>query len=614
MAERCWRCGAEIRPDDAFCGSCGADLHVPAPDLDLTLDGTTTATTGPVVASSAGSPRWVLAVGLVLVTGVVAFFALTNRDDESADDDPAPAIGDTTQDDGPEDGGADELDIGTIEPDPATTIPPIDLAGPIEWDITREAPGIPIAVIEIGDSTFVYDVVQHGIPTSEQRTGEITVAEREFSGGPWVERGPMLPAGSWVGAIVPSADGAIAAGTDADGRPTVWRTSDGTTWLAEELPGVSLGDVTLRPVALIEHEGVVLVVGREPFPVPLALERAARRVADDPSVSVSWSAATNTVLLNGAFGLVVDEFSLTELGIDEDSSPSATDPGPIWVFEDGAWSSHIIEGEVTGLAAVPDWPAIYVTYVAETGFDLASWVDGGWRVERTDIGPDAVATGPGGFITVGTDARAFTITPLGDGWTGDPIEAPDLGGIGRTFTTDATGVLFGMIEEADDIIEVDRGDGLVILRDGYQLTSLEGAVLELSRDGDVVGLFGQMRESMPHRVDRVDDGYVLSFLDRTDETDLVTFTLAELQELFFASLPPYAYDDGRLTTLYSTDFDRWYGGIVPGTGVPTNGSVWSTTTADRVWLAVTVRGDIRGDWDEQLIGTYTLLEAPIPGR
>ncbi|MEM8705053.1 MAG: zinc ribbon domain-containing protein [Actinomycetota bacterium] len=612
MADRCWRCGAEARPDDAFCGSCGADLHGPAPGLDLALDGMTT-TTGPVEASSSGSPRWVLAVGLVLVSGVAAFFALTNSDDEAADDDPAPAIDEATQDNAPESGVSGELDTVTIEPDPATTIPPVDLAGPVEWDITRGAPGTPIAVIEIGGSTFVYDVMLLSADGVEQRTGAVTVAERDLGGGPWIERGPMLPDGSWVGSIVPSADGAIAAGTDPDGRPTVWRTADGTTWIADELPGTALDDVPLRPVSLIEHEGVILVVGRQPSPVTLALEAAARRMGDDPALVLSWWATSGTVRVNGAFGVAVDEFTLADLGIDDGSNPSAPDPGPIWVFEDGVWSSHVLGGVVTGLAAVPGWPAIYVTHAGDTGFDLVSRVDGGWRTEIVD-GPEAVVTGPRGFVTIGLHEGTLTVTPLGDGWTGEPVEVPDLGGDVRAATTDANGVIFAMVEESEDVIEFYRGGDLVILRDGYELTALDEAVLELSRDGEVVGLLGQMRESIPHRVDRVDNGYALTFLDAIDETDLVTFSFAELQELFFASLPPSHLEDGRLTTLYSTDLNRWFGGIVPGMDVPANSSVWATTTSDSVWVAVTVRGDIRGAWDEQLTGTYTLLEAPIPGR
>ena len=601
MADRCWRCAGEVDPTDRFCPTCGAAVREDALDTGRppVADDTPPATAE--VAQSRSSP-WVLAVGVALVAAVVGFFALTSPND---DDPPSadPSGLDRT----------DDLVESRAGTDAETTddLSGIELTAPLEWVVDpAEIEGAPVAMIDHDGSLFVY---RSSTPFRWfGEVGSVEISERRPD-GTWVEHGSLTDDDAEVTRIVASTDGMIAVGLDGDERPTVWRSSDGVAWQSETLPSVSLGDVRLAPSNVIEHDGVVLVAGRRTQPWTIIGQEIRDRYRDvAPDLAPTWSSTDDEVIVvRGPLGIVLDEIPLSELGLDADDMRGApeSEPAPVWIFDDGAWTSDILGGAVASLAAVPGEPGILAMVDTGGAVDALRLEDGGWSELAGSEQSWNLSAAPGGtgylslderHILVRDDeldvVRRISLTASGESAVSNWAAEPD--GVAAVISTWAA-----TIEQTPR--------QLVLLRDGYRLEIVDNLLQLSDETGVVVQSNVHSSEGLSgHRYDLTAGSF--TFVDPATGDDLVTFALGELRELDEGRYPPVGPGPQQLTVLFSADLDRWFGGPLD-LEVDGRALVVVDVGADVVRMAIVEGDDLRRPTGGAPAISFTLVEATIPG-
>ncbi|MEM8705409.1 MAG: hypothetical protein AAGE98_03060 [Actinomycetota bacterium] len=611
MADRCWRCATELDPADTYCRSCGVRVRAESPDLDVITE--VAEPPAPPVEAAAESRRGILTVGALFVVVVVGFFWLTapDEDDEPTADPFADradfeATDDVVANDGVRTASTPRLSFG-------------DLAGPIEWETTRaEADGIPLAMFEIDGALFTFDLQLGSSAYWQDFGGEVTVAERT-SGGLWLEHGRLGEPGAQISAVAPTADGAIATGLDAGGAPIVWRSSDGVEWTPEPLPATSLGGVAPhRPRSLIERDGVVIVAGAAPQAWQLVGEALSADHADLLELAGgNWQWNGDTITIQGPFGFALHETSADELGVDveQPGSVGSRQPAPVWVFDDGAWTSNVLGGEVTSFSVRDGDSSIYVTTTSNTGIDINIYRDGQWGASNGSAIGWQLHHGAGSFLSLGE--RVLNV--LDDRFQVD-TEVPVPGGSSahvNGLSAGPSGAALTLMAWGSTAEEARPTSGLLLIDGDHQLAVSDDAIwLELTRAGQVVE---RMTVGGPdaddYRFESSGDEPRIVLLSSDDGSDVASFTIDELRTLERSGQPfepPLATP--ALGALYSPDpATTWYGGQLDDViDVSPGFNTQLQLLDDHIVLAVIAASDPFGFAPPEF--TFTLLEAPIPGQ
>lgn len=608
MADRCWRCGVEVGPQHAFCPSCGARVKAETPDLDLFTDVADEPPAPPVEANDPDDRRRMIVAGVSFVVALVGFFWITRPADEPSAD--------------PFDERSDfDVTDGVIGSDPvitseATPMTFGDLAGPLEWEVTqRDGQGIPLAMIEIDGSLFTYTLDLSNTFAWQGFVGDLAIAQRTPE-GTWLDHGSLGGPGSNVTAVASASDGAVAAGLDADGAPTVWRSNDGISWVAEPLPSTSLGsDVSYRPTAIVEHDGVVLVAGQATETWQLIAAGLQDRFGDVLSViNTGWSQDENGIAVQGPFQLDLAQVPIEDFGLEPDdfTADGNRRPAPVWIFDDAAWTSTVLGGEVTSFTTRNGDGSIYLTTATNTGVDVAVYREGQWGGVDTQAIDWQLHHGAAEFSSMG-DRRVLNILDGRLQLAAEVVLPADAGYV-SAISAGARGTAVSVIDW--DTVESEMTmptEQLVLLRDGFRLTTADDGVrLELSAEDLPVLQIEPWNSELGVTHDVVlDDGEPrVVFLSPDDGAALVHFTIGELRELEIATEPRYdTAGPTSIAVLFAEDpTSQWFGGLVDdGFDTPAGATTQLQLLDDRIVLAVI---DVApGDASFR----YTLLEAPIPG-
>ena len=496
----CWRCGSTTPGGAKFCPECGAELRSDVADLDVF----TPAPSGPdhhVEATDSTPSRWLLLVGLAILGGLVAFFAVIGGDDEpSADPFEDRADFDAVDE---ADGGDDEPDdepetATTTETDEPTTTSDGEIVARLDWETTLTGgTGFPNATIEIGDDTFLYTVDG---PAAWSFGGQVRAYQR-VPGESWTDLGVIIDPDARVVSVWPAPDGALAVGLDATDAPTLWRSTDGTTWTAEALPPVTdPGFEGAVPRVAAEADGTIVVVGSMPDPWALVSNALQERY---PSAGHTMHAdfgyeGETFITLRGPFGIHIGEVEPAELGL----VPDALDrfygdfqPAPVWSNTGAGWTYEIEADPLYGVFAVGD------RIFGASGYEgpmLTEFADGEWRQRRYFENVWQIQPWGDGFVGANYsqgvtvfDAEARKT----DEWAtpGSSVNS-HISAIGAA----AAGVVVAEStwNSTDEPVEPER---FLVLRDGYTLEASSGE-LELLRDGESIlrsSLFWQGQIATP---------------------------------------------------------------------------------------------------------------------
>lgn len=601
----CWRCGSETPTGAKFCPECGAELRAVA---DLDVFGEPQPAGGHIEPTDTNAPRWLLVGALALIGGLVAFFALVGDDDwPSADpfEDRADfeAIDDPIGDVDSEDRETEEPELETTDEEP----PPAEIAGPLDWDVALTGGvGFPALTIDIGESTFVYSIDGNTAWT----TGGELHTYRRAPGGEWTDVGTMLDAGARVTAVWPTPAGAVAVGSDADARPTLWRTTDGTTWNADVLPPVGdLGFDGAIPRIAATNDDITVVVGSPPDPWALLHDEVRKRF-DDVNVGLEISGGPDmptTVTVRGPFGIVVDELELTELGIDpelfDDSNNANLVDVPTWENTGDGWGTSSSDGRLHDVMMASD--RVLGVWANELGPEVRPLAEDGWGEPIRFA--NVWQINPWGDRFVGANRMSGVAVFDGDGELIERYDVPGAAAMGNivSVTADDTGmVVLESIWEPTE--EPESRIRTVVLRDGYTLEAADGE-LEL-RTGDEIILRSSlfwMGGNDRHTVDLAAPEPQITFLSEDGEP-LVAFTIAELADLERQTHSVFDSRE-RLRVLFSDDGSTWYGGEV-GTE---DSFGWMEThlTGSRI-IATQLQGDAWNPGQNRF--EFTILEAPLP--
>ena len=601
----CWRRGTEAPSDANFCANCGAEVKAQARDLPVFAEPTTVGGEHVEAADPAPS-RWLLLVALVLLGGLVGFFAIIGGDDEPSAD-PFDERSDFDAVDGPdsdEDDATepdDEAVTETVELDEATIR---EIVAPLEWETTFvEGVGHPMAVLTIDGSDFVYSV-----DSSRVFSGRGTArAYRRTSDGTWEALGVVIDPDAEIGGIWEGADGALATGLDAAGNPTLWRTTDGVTWAAETLPVIDDEFGGAIPRIATEAGGVTMVLGAPRDPWTIVQDRLRELYPDDwQGLYTDFGGeSSTTITVRGPFGIVVDEYEMTEFGIDPESFTAYRweRPTPTWYTTGDGWAIDTLPTPLHNVFANGD----RLFGLSDDGlgpqlrvFDQGEWGEpvgfrGVWHVEPWS--DRFVGTNQSQGISIFDDA-------------GELIERVDLPGssanghVSATTTSDAGLVVAESIWDPNETS--DRPERIVVLRDGYTL-EVDGD-LTISRGDEIVlrsSLFWQ-GDASRYRVEGDADELSITFLSE-DGDPMVAFTIAELMELERASYGYYSSND-RMRVVFTADLESWYGGDLA------NDDYWFISprlTDDRIIATQLEVPD--SPWAAEAEGQrFIIIAAPLP--
>lgn len=549
----CWRCRTEAPSDANFCANCGAEIKAQARDLPVFAAPTTVG--GEHVEAAEPAPsRWLLLVAVLLLGGLIGFFAVIGGDDEpSADpvdgpDDERGEQGDTTEPEG-------DADTETVEPDEATIG---EIVAPLEWETTfAEGVGFPMAALTVDDSDFVYSV-DSTLWWSGRGTAQ---AYRRTSEGTWEALGVVIDPDAQVGGIWEGPNGALATGLDAAGNPTLWRTTDGVTWAAESLPVIDDEFGGAIPRIAAEAGGVTMVVGA-PHDPWMAVQEMLRELYPDDWQGLSAEFNSSVITVRGPFGIVVGEHEITDSGFDPERFDAHwwERPLPTWYTSEDGWTidtvttppRHVFTSgdRLFGLSDSGLGPQLRV-------FDQGEWGEpvgfrGVWHVE------------PWGDQFVGTN-QAQGISIFDD--AGELIERVDLPGSSANghvsvATTSDAGLVVAENNWASNETS-GRSQRVVALRDGYTLeVDSDLAYLTIRRDNEVVFQSSNLPGANTSRyaIDDADSELSVTFLSKEGDP-MVAFTIGELIELEQISYGSSSTND-RMRVMFTADLESWYVGDV----------------------------------------------------
>ncbi|MEM8705405.1 MAG: zinc ribbon domain-containing protein [Actinomycetota bacterium] len=566
MTERCWRCGAEFDIDAAFCGRCGARVSTAGSDFEPLTEVAATAS-GPINAAPSGGSPLLLAVGIAATAAVVAFFALT------ASDDPAAAPDELVERDQGDDvvPAEDQTEIDDADTTTSTTVPtdePEALRS-LSWSIARDGvDGFPFAVAEVGGSVFVF--VAEVPPMWPGDTGGARAFEYTRTGR-WFDHGIVIDADADVTTVVNGDDGLLATGLNGNGDPTVWRSLDGIVWTEETLPANVATRSPTRPTHLVERDGVVVVASTTIDPWTQVQLAANERLGDGivDLRGVDWSPGADEVEVRGPFGLRLATLALADLDLDLDaevlaeawSGPPTT---PLWVFEDGSWTSNMIRGDAATLTATERGEIHLVTASDEISVHRGG---NAWEARPNDTGAFRlqawgdrfVGETAGGRISVFDDQLepvVDTMPPGGATQTDTTIDQVTVGPLGIV----ASLVEWGAPSSLDESDE--PSPTVLVLRDGYRLEADPLHLLRLSRDDEEVVRIDAWADDGGYRVDLTGTEPLVVFVDPATGDDLVAFTLDELRALERETTPEPDLDLPTTSIFFSADGDAWLGGEI----------------------------------------------------
>ena len=555
-----------------------------------------------VESADAAPSRWLLLVALVLLGGLVGFFAVIGDDPPS---DPIDEQADADADEGSDAEGGGVEEAAETEPVEMAESADPEIVGPLEWEVTLTAgQGFPTATMELGDSVFVYSI-DSTVPWSQ--AGQLR-AYRQTPDRTWQDLGAVIGPEVEVRGVWPGENGALATGLDATGTPTLWRTSDGTTWAPESLPPIGDGPV---PHLAAEAGGVTLITGWPEDPWELLQDVLQELYPDSwQDLQTDFGYEGSEVLtVRGPFGILIDEYDLVDVGLDPDTFDSfrwEQTSTPLWQNTGDGWTTTTLpegmftisakDGRIFGLSD-------YGIGLDVAVFDGDEWsestqFDTVWQIEPW--GDDFIGTnGPDGLTRFDENGQLI-----------ERIDVPGSSPNGHISAISATDDGLAIAENVwDSTNEPDEPDRIVVLRDGYTLETVQGE-LRLSRADETIlrsSLFWR-GDTSRYSIDRDADDLPVTFLSEDGEP-LVTFTMAELTELERATYGPFP-SSGRDRVLFTSDTTSWHGGdfdIESGDGI-------LHLHASQGHLIVS-RLDTRGLNPWGLTGEavqFMIVEAPLP--
>ncbi|MEM9203832.1 MAG: zinc ribbon domain-containing protein [Actinomycetota bacterium] len=589
----CWRCGTQVPFDANYCPSCGVSVRAEM-ELDVFTDRSVTG--DHVEAAAPRSSRWVAIGAVVLLGGLGAFFAFLSDDDGEPSADPFEerANFDATDDDPQPEPTAPDVGEETELP-PARVNSTLD--GDLGWTTTFEGPGFPLAVVPLGPSTFVYTSTN---VLAWQRGGTASAYERTRDGN-WIDHGLVID-GATVTSIAPSDDGAIAVGTNEAGHPTVWRSSDGLTWAAEQLP---ISDDTTRnadPLVVVASGNTTIVWGAEPNAWTELQNAISARYPDlGVPVGLETYEGQGSVEVVGPFGLTVVDLGFAELGLAADDLWSSTGgPSVSWTNTGDGWIVEPLSAGATSLINAEG--TILQTVAGSLGPEVSTFDDSEWSEPISFPDPWSLSHWGDRYVT--TDQSGVLSVFGADFAMEERLQIPDhrFGhDVSATIGTDAGLVVFTTNWDADDASDDER---VILLRDGYTVEARTGE-LQIRQGDDILVREFRGGSNDNYRVDIDATPPTVTFLDSVG-APLVTFTLSELAELEAVSPDPGGAPTTNHRLLFTRDGEGWHGGDFADT------DVWLTeaTLVDDQLLGVMFDAS---SWFLQSTDIeFRVIEAPVP--
>jgi hypothetical protein len=546
------------------------DLGTGAIEIDPLGVGSTEATSGQTI--EARSPSR-LGVGLGLAVLVVVVGVIVGG--LGGGNEPTIAPDPTAKPTAPRVGG-----VASPPPTQVSGTAAAVLLGPeLVWEPAgRLGEGLPVGFAELDGAVFVF---AESASESVWWLGEGLVGWRSTDLVDWEPLGVLIDRPARVFDVAADAEGLIAVGLGAGGKPTVWRSdSDGAVWVAEALavPDAAAGKVVIpREVEAVGGRVVVAgSTGADPRDRGAEMADAilsGTGLTEEELSSWSFSASPLTILVNGPFGIRLIEATPEDLGLAADAladliAPSADQPiGVVWVAGTaGAWSTSTLADlgsnlDLVATEAGPMWISGYGAgrdrlWASNDGMDWqlqpTRQVNPKARLGDTLVGPESETD-----LAISDDGvtwrRLATTDLLPDGpvWGANQIAGGDhgvamaLGGwTGPNRSIEPSSAL--LIKDQYTLVAGPEPRQLV-------LSDATGEVLDISRGlifGDPV-----LRVDIPTRT--------VAFLNPETGEPYVSFTLSELRRLETSAGLDKAFRNVDLWVLHSSDTTTWSASEVP---------------------------------------------------
>ncbi len=558
--QRCGRCEATSPATSFYCGQCGARLDVQAIDVDLFGD---TSGTQVAAGSSTGESSTVAKVAgaVTLVVGLGAVVMFTGGDpvqepegevrDDRVDEPEVPV----------EPAAEDAVEVS----EGASEEPYV--VGRLEWELATELDtGVPIGVVDFDASMWLF--VGHRDRSHGEFADGLLAWRSTDDGVTWTGQLGGIEPGNLISAVTASDTDIIAVGMAEDGTPTVWRSTDGSSWSHEMLrtPPELVG-FDMVPTGVVESDGTLVVAASD-----LSWSRGHMRIKEAVERELSLSdslvrdvsVSATAIRIDGPFGLTLWRGELEELALSRDDVAGLL-PGEgramsiaVWTGDAASWHTSTLEGL---------WWS-----------DLAVTPDGGFSIVASQTEDTTKFTSPDGLIWHETTESPLTSPTLWRDGTAGVIPAPPLTlqvdtGTSSPVTIELTEVLqsggyaFGFpVVGSDTGIALgvsgwqeasgELSDALLIHADGHVLAAEDGRLL-LRHEGELLYDTAQPTAGVDYLADLSARSIV--FVDPDTRQEIASFPFSGLRELESSTTRGLdLYPVRKTDILFTSDLVQWH--------------------------------------------------------
>lgn len=478
---------------------------------------------GAYTAGETGDRPWLLvgvaAAILAVLVGFFAFAADSGGDAEESDADreePEPPV----DADEPDDPGSPDDPPSTTEPPPEARISGrLDFAG-----VGELAPGRLVGTAEIGESLFAFtDPTESSGDFAGVGFERILSANERTPDGTWVDHGSVIE-GIDVRDVAQHGATVVAVGIDDEGRGALWRSADGLTWAAEQLPlFTDLDGEPLEPSRVVAN-GDTIVVAAQPADDLLRFDRDLEAAGISIDLTNGWRFLDDQLVVYGPFWFVVDEYDLTALGIEP---PDDSSGGPIanaWVNRGSGWELAPGQGSLRSVSTLPDGRFVRTI---ETSNRRIEFSEDGVTWESVNLPPF-----PGASLTASSDGLLVhdedQLFRSADGATWEQIDVP-VPSTPPSSLTDVhadDGTIVGVLSR----LEEGAPEEIALLHDGLIVRFGFGPPIRLEQDGVITHEIDPFDpDATDHRFDPIEG---LTFLDPESGEAITTLSMETLSWAF----------------------------------------------------------------------------------
>ena len=568
-------CGVRSVEDARYCHDCGASLGIEV--FDLTRNEPEPPPSRP---TETGFGQRILVtigvVGLLSLAGFALFGGGGSDGSDESQDAAAPAVTPTerlTPTATPEDRAEPAEDVAAVQ----FVTGPATIAGSLQWERTDLGPsGWPMGLVEWDEQIFLF-TARGSFDMFSPVSGGLQGWTSD-DGSNWQSLGIVIDDAQTVQQVRPTPDYLLASGSNSEGQPTVWTSTDGVAWDATLLP---IAKPLAPGLAMFTHaagsnDDVTVVFGtiQTEF-LPPGLDALPKLVQD-------YARRTGNVGFNGGpdspiqvYGpLGITWFSATpeELGVSSEAEPPLSPPTLdllVWSSPDGiTWTESSIPGQHISSVTTNQDGELLATGFGPSGWaiwtssDGVTWEnDSSRRFFESTIGWGKALVAVGGStplpdISISLDGDNWEELGLAQllaedhDWYFNPIAAGDAG-----IALVVTGYDHNGDEPEYEPISVSNGVYTIAPAIDRRELTLTGPGVDIE--------IPVHTETVPDNVVVDFSQQTITFLDPDSQTALVIFRFDELEQAQREANGFFSMNESQLL-LFSPDAQQWSIQPLPG--------------------------------------------------